>query len=133
MTEAAQSIFHFLLMLVFITIFVLSIIIVKPFLINYKRKVSTISLKLTYLIYLAALLISVYLFMFYGPTDIETQVSEIFFFSLLLCLFIPNIAILFRRKFKRNRSQYNYIFSFVNLAITAFIIYMLDRFDWFIF
>ena len=133
MPEAAQSIFHFLLMVVFVVIFVLSIIIVKPFLINYKRKVSTISLKVTYLMYLAALLIGVYLFMFYGPSDIENQVSEAFFFSLLICLFIPNIAILFRRKFKKNRSQYNYLFSFVNLAITSFIFYMLDKFDWFLF
>lgn len=133
MPEAAQSIFHFLLMVVFLTIFVLSIIIVKPFLINYKRRVSTISLKLSYLIYLAALLIGVYLFMFYGPSDIENQVSEAFFFSLLICLFIPNIAILFRRRFKKNRTQYNYLFSFINLAITIFIFFMLNRFDWFIF
>lgn len=133
MNEAAQSIFHFLLMLVFVTIFIFSIIVIKPFLINYKRKVSTISLKVTYLIYLAALLIAVYLFMFYGPTDIENQVSEAFFFGLLLCLFIPNLAILFRRKFKRKRSEYNYIFSVINLAITVFIIYLLDLFDWFIF
>ncbi len=133
MTEAAQSIFHFLLMLVFLTIFVLSIIVIKPFLINYKRKVSTISLKVSYLVYLAALLIGVYLFMFYGPNDIENQVSEAFFFSLLLCLFIPNIAILIRRRFKHKRTEYNYIFSFVNLVITILIFYMLNRFNWFIF
>lgn len=128
-----QAVFHFLLMVVFLIIYVLAFIIVKPFLLNYKRLVSTLSLKITYLIYLAALLVCVYLFMFYGPNDIENQLSEVFFFSLLISLFIPNLGILFRRKFKKNRKEYNYIFSVINLIITAFIIYKLNQFHWFIF
>ncbi len=71
--------------------------------------------------------------MFYGPSDIEHYLSELFFFVLLICLFIPNIAILMRRNFRKNREQYNYIFSVVNLIITVFMIYKLDQFDWFIF
>ena len=128
-----QAIFHFLLMIVFLIIYVLAFIIVKPFLLNYRRLVSTLSLKITYLIYLAALLISVYLFMFYGPNDIENQLSEVFFFSLLIALFIPNLGILFRRNFKKYRKEYNFIFSVINLIITVFIIYKLDQFNWFIF
>lgn len=91
-----QAIFHFLLMVAFLIIYVLAFIVVKPFLLNYKRLISTLSLKVSYLIYLAALLVSVYLFMFYGPSDIENQLSEVFFFSLLLSLFIPNLGILSR-------------------------------------
>ena len=128
-----ETVFHFILMIVFLIIYVLAFIIVKPFLLNYKRLISTISLKISYLIYLAALLICVYLFMFYGPNDIENTLSEVFFFGLLICLFIPNLGILFRRSFKEYRILYNYIFSVVNLTITAFIIYKLDQFDWFIF
>ncbi len=128
-----EAIFHFILMIVFLIIYVLAFIIVKPFLLNHKRLVSTISLKISYLIYLATLLICVYLFMFYGPNDIENKLSEIFFFVLLVCLFIPNLGILFRRNIKKYRVIYNYIFSAINLSITIFIIYKLDQFDWFIF
>lgn len=128
-----ETVFHFLLMIVFLIIYVLAFIIVKPFLLNYKRLVSTISLKISYLIYLATLLVCVYLFMFYGPSDIENQLSEVFFFGLLICLFIPNLGILFRRNFKKYRELYNYIFSVINLIITFFVIFKLDQFDWFIF
>jgi hypothetical protein len=128
-----EAVFHFILMIVFLIIYVLAFIIVKPFLLNYKRLISTISLKISYLIYLAALLICVYLFMFYGPSDIENKLSEIFFFILLICLFIPNLGILFRRNIKRHRVIYNYLFSVINLSITIFIIYKLDQFNWFIF
>jgi hypothetical protein len=128
-----EAVFHFILMIVFLIIYVLAFIIVKPFLLNYKRLISTISLKISYLIYLAALLICVYLFMFYGPSDIENKLSEIFFFILLICLFIPNLGILFRRNIKRHRVVYNYLFSVINLSITIFIIYKLDQFNWFIF
>ncbi len=128
-----ETVFHFILMVVFLIIYVLAFIIVKPFLLNYKRLISTISLKISYLIYLATLLICVYLFMFYGPNDIENKLSEIFFFVLLVCLFIPNLGILFRRNIKVHRVIYNYLFSAINLSITIFIIYKLDQFDWFIF
>ncbi|MFC2104241.1 hypothetical protein ACFLS4_02680 [Bacteroidota bacterium] len=120
-------------MIVFLIIYVLAFIIVKPFLFNHKRFVSTLSLKISYLVYLAVLLIGVYLFMFYGPSDIENQLSELFFFTLLVCLFIPNLAILLRRNFRKNREAYNYIFSIINLIITIFIIYKLDQLRWFIF
>ena len=128
-----QAIFHFLLIVVFLIIYVLAFIIVKPFLLNYKRLVSTLSLKISYLIYLATLLICVYLFMFYGPSDIENQLREIFFFVLLVCLFIPNLGILFRRNIKKHRKYYNYIFSVINLSITIFLIIKLNQLNWFIF
>lgn len=128
-----QAIFHFLLMIVFLIIYVLAFIIVKPFLLNHKRLISTLSLKLSYLLYLAVLLVCVYLFMFYGPNDIEYHLSEVFFFTLLISLFIPNLGILFRRHFKKYRKPYNYIFSIINLIITIFILYKLNRLNWFIF
>ena len=128
-----QTIFHFLLMIVFLIMYVLAFIIVKPLLLNRKLLISTLSLKVSYLIYLGILLISVYLFMFYGPNDIEHQLSEVFFFTILVCLFIPNLGILFRRNFRKNRKVYNYVFTIINLIVTFFIIYKLDQFDWFIF
>ncbi len=128
-----QNIYHFLLLIVFLIMYVLAFIIIKPIRLNRKLLISTLSLKITYLFYLGILLISIYLFMFHGPNDIEHRLSEIFFFTLLLCLFVPTIGILLRRNFKKYREIYNYIFSLINLIITVFIIYKLDQFDWFIF
>jgi len=128
-----EAFFHFLLMLVFLVLYILAYIIVKPALMNHKRPISTLGLKITYLIYLAALLVCVYLFMFYGPSDIENQLSEGFFFGLLISLFIPNLAILLRRNIHQNRVAYNIIFSVVNLIITFFLIYKLNQHNWFIF
>ncbi|HRW63003.1 MAG TPA: hypothetical protein P5132_05925 [Bacteroidales bacterium] len=128
-----EAFFHFLLMLVFLVLYILAYIIVKPTLMNHKRPASTLSLKVSYLIYLAALLICVYLFMFYGPSDIENQLSEGFFFGLLISLFIPNLAILLRRNVHKNRVAYNIIFSIINLLITFFLIVKLNQHDWFVF
>jgi|SRR6056297_2188927 len=124
--------FHFLMMIVFLTIYLLAFIVVKPFLINYKRKISTLSLKISFLIYLAVLLVCVYLFMFFGPSDIEYQLSNLAFLMLLLCIFIPNMGILFRRKFQKIRIFYNYLFSGVNLGISYFLIYKLIQQNWFL-
>ncbi|MFP4026013.1 MAG: hypothetical protein ACLFVR_15940 [Thiohalospira sp.] len=120
------------MMVVFLIIYLLAFIVVKPFLLNYKRKISTLSLKITYLVYLAVLLVCVYLFMFFGPSDIEYQLSNLFFMIMLICIFIPNLGILFRRKFQRIRVFYNYLFSFVNLSISYFLIHKLVQHHWFL-
>ncbi len=128
-----ETIFHFLLMVVFLIMYVLAFIVVKPLLLNRKHLISTLSLKVSYLVYLGTLLISAYLFMFYGSNDIEHQLSEVFFFTVLICLFLPNLGILLRRNFRRYRRNYNYLFSIINLTITFFIFYKLDQYNWFIF
>jgi len=127
------SILQIILVIVFFTIYILAFVIVKPFLLNHKRLISTLSLKVTYLLYLGTLLVCIYLFMFFGPTDIEYQLSELVFFGSLICFFIPNLGILFRRHFTKYRIHYNYFFSIFNLIITIFLIYKLDQFHWFIF
>ncbi|MEE4198729.1 MAG: hypothetical protein V2I54_13910 [Bacteroidales bacterium] len=124
--------FHFLMMIVFLTIYLLAFVVIKPFLINYKRKISTLSLKISYLIYLAMLLVCVYLFMFFGPSDIEYQLSNMAFVIFLLLLFIPNLGILLRRKFQKIRIFYNYFFSGINLGISYFLIHKLIQNQWFL-
>ena len=128
-----SNISQFILIIAFLTIYVLASIIIKPLMLNHKRLISTLILKFSYLIYLASLLLCVYLFIFYGPENIEDQLSEILFISLSTFLFIPNLGIIFRRHFKKYREHYNYFFSVVNLTTTVFIIYKLNQFNWFIF
>lgn len=132
MNNAVQNIVHFLLMIVFLIIYLLAFIIVKPFLINHKRKISTLSLKITYLIYLLILLVFVYLFMFFGSTDLEYQISNLLFVFLLICLFLPNFGILLRHNFEKVRTEYNFTFSLVNIVISVFIILKLIQHDWFL-
>lgn len=121
-----------ILLLIFLFIYVLSFVIVKPFLLNHKRLISTLSLKITYLIYVFCLLVCTYLFMFFGPKDIEHNLNELVFFSLLICFFIPNLGILFRRKFEAYRDVYNYAFSAINIIVSVFIIFKLNHLHWFI-
>jgi CDP-diglyceride synthetase len=123
--------FHFLMMIVFLTIYLLAFIVIKPFMINYKRKISTLSLKITYLIYLAVLLFCAYIFIFLGPSDIEYQLNSLFFIIMLICIFIPSLGILFRRRFQRIRVFYNYFFSVINLCISYFLIHKLMEQNWF--
>ena len=132
MNSAVQNIVHFLLMIVFLIIYLLAFIIVKPFLINHKRKISTLSLKISYLLYLLVLLVFVYLFMFFGPNDLEYQISNLIFVLLLVSLFIPNLGILLRRKFEKYRTEYNYLFSLINIIIIFFIIMKLVQHNWFL-
>lgn len=132
MNTAVQNIVHFLLMIVFLIIYLLAFIIVKPFLINHKRKISTLLLKISYLIYLLIVLVFVYLFMFFGPADIEYQISNLLFIFLLVGIFLPNFGILLRRNFEHHRTEYNYIFSLINIAIAVFIIYKLIQHGWFL-
>lgn len=132
MDDVIIKFFHFLMMIVFLTIYLLAFIVVKPFMLNYKRKASTLSLKITYLIYLAVLLICAYLFIFFMPSDIEYQLSNLFFVIMLICIFIPNMGILFRRRFQKIRVFYNYFFSGINLCITYFLIYKLIQQNWFL-
>jgi lysylphosphatidylglycerol synthetase-like protein (DUF2156 family) len=122
-----------ILLLIFLFIYVLAFVIVKPFLLNYKRLISTLSLKITYLIYVFCLLVCTYLFIFFGSKDIEHKLNELIFFSLLICFFIPNLGILFRRKFEVYRDVYNYVFSAINILVTILIIFKLKQLHWFIF
>jgi hypothetical protein len=70
--------------------------------------------------------------MFFGPSDIEYQLSNMAFVIFLLLLFIPNLGILLRRKFQKIRIFYNYFFSGINLGISYFLIHKLIQNQWFL-
>ncbi len=123
---------HLIFIATFIFLFVVSIIILRPFRIHRKRTFSTIAIKVSYLIYLLTFLLLAYLVLFYSGTrsDEEEPVGKnpfaIYYVAVILAFFIPNIGIMLRRKINKFRSQYNLIFTGVNLFTTlilAFIIY----------
>lgn len=127
-----RELLHIILFIIFLLTFIMAYNYVKPFLINRKRKYSTFSLKLSYLIYLIFLLIFVYLFLLFGAAKVEYRITDSMFFGVLILLFLPNIGILIRRKIKKTRVVYNYLFSGINIAATYYLILKLSQNNWFI-
>lgn len=96
----------------------------KPHRLHQRRPVSTLLLKLSYLVYLLVLLIIVFMASFYKG-GLSEVFFEIEFFAFLLVLFVPTIG-LFARKlgyFSKKRDQYNYFFVIINfLSIVALLL-----------
>jgi len=127
-----KELLHIILFIVFLLTFIMAYNYVKPFLINRKRKYSTLSLKLSYLIYLIFLLVFVFLFLLFGADKVEYRITDSVFFGVLILLFLPNIGILIRRKIKNVRIIYNYLFSVINIVATYYLILKLSQNNWFI-
>ncbi len=99
-----------------ILIFSLAYAYLKPHILHKRRPVSTLMLKVSYLLYLIFLLIIIYLSAFVkGGFDKVFYGVE--FFAFLIVLFAPTIGILARKmeQFHKKREQYNYFFTVVNL------------------
>jgi len=129
---------NLMLQIIFITSFILLfavvISILKPFRIHRKRKFSTIFLKVSYLVYLVIFLLLAYLVLFNTGELPEKEKTSgknplmIYYVAVILAFIIPNLGIIFRRKFNKFRSQYNVIFTGLNLLtvlVLAFIIYIM--------
>ena len=120
-----NEILNFILGAIFIIlIFALAYAYLKPHQLHKRRLVSTLLLKISYLIYLLVLLIIVYL-----SALVRGGLEEVFmgveFFAFLIVLFVPNIGILARKlgHFSKKREGYNYFFTIVNiLSIFAILV-----------
>jgi len=136
MNNFFQFLLHFIFIATFLFVFIIAIIILKPFRIHRKRKVSTIALKLSYLMYLAFFLGFVYLVLFFANNDINTEdimedrTSVIYYIIVLVSFFLPNIGIMIRRKFKEVRGIYNYTVTFMNFCVMLALIYMMNQIQW---
>jgi hypothetical protein len=125
---------HLIFIATFIILYVVSIIILKPFRLHQRRPVSTIVLTVSYLLYLLAFLLLAYLVLFYSGVpaaeEEETTVGKnpfiIYYVAVIIAFFIPNLGIMLRRRFDKYRTKYNIVFIGINLFTTlvlAFIIY----------
>ena len=119
------EILNYILGAVFIIlIFMLAYAYLKPHLLHKRRLVSTLLLKVSYLVYLLVLLIVVYLSALV-KAGLENVFYGIEFFAFLVVLFVPNIGILARKlgHFSKKREGYNYFFTVVNiLSIIAILV-----------
>jgi hypothetical protein len=118
---------HFVFIATFGFLYIVSIILLKPFRMHKRRPASTIALKLSYLIYLLVFLILAYIVLFYsgkpGNLDDFSYDSRynLHYIAVILSFLVPNLAIMFRSKVKVFRSVYNIVFTGVN-AITIMVL-----------
>ena len=115
---------HILGVIFIIIVFALAYAYLKPHQLHKRRLVSTLLLKISYLIYLLVLLVVIYL-----SALVKGGLEEVFygieFFAFLIVLFVPNIGILARKigYFSKKREEYNYFFTIVNiLAVFAVLV-----------
>lgn len=127
---------HFLFIAAFLLIYIIAIIILKPFRVHRKRPVSTIFIKVSYLIYLACFMLMAYLILFFSSSVESTEeVDEERIFNALtvfsvLAFFIPNIGIMIRRRVSSWRITYNYLVSAFNILISIGLIWFISDLPW---
>ena len=134
MGKGMNFLLHFIFIAAFLLIFIIAIIILKPFRIHRKRPMSTIFLKASYLLYLACFLLMAYLILFFSAsTEPSEDVDEERLLNLLtifsvLAFFIPNIGIMIRRRITTWR--YNYLVTALNLLISVGLIWFILDLPW---
>lgn len=127
---------HFIFIAAFLLIYIIAIIILKPFRIHRKRPVSTVFIKTSYLVYLACFMLMAYLILFFSATaepsedvDEERILNALTVFS-VLAFFIPNIGIMIRRRIGSWRVQYNYLITALNFLISIGLIWFIIDLPW---
>jgi hypothetical protein len=127
---------HFIFIAAFLLIYIIAIIILKPFRIHRKRPVSTILIKASYLIYLACFLLMAYLILFFSASsepveevDEEKVLNTLTVFS-IFAFFIPNIGIMIRRRIVTWRVPYNYVVTVLNIVIALVMIWFIMDIPW---
>lgn len=115
---------HILGVIFILIVFALAYGYLKPHQLHKRRLVSTLLLKISYLIYLLVLLVIIYL-----SALVREGLDEVFygieFFAFLVILFVPTIGIFARKlgQFNKKREGYNYFFTIVNvLSIVAVLV-----------
>ncbi|MGW8315234.1 MAG: hypothetical protein ACWGNV_06510 [Bacteroidales bacterium] len=127
---------HFIFIAAFLLIYIIAIIILKPFRLHRKRPVSTIFIKASYLLYLACFMLMAYLILFFSASaepvedaDEEHILNVLTVFS-VLAFFIPNIGIMIRRRIGSWRVTYNYLITALNILISAGLIWFIIDLPW---
>ncbi len=108
-----------------IIVFSIAYAYLKPHRVHKEYPVSTLLLKLSYLVYLLTLLVIVFLSSLVQP-GLSAVFYEIQFFAFLLILFVPTIGIFARKMghFRKKRESFYYFFTLVNILSTAALIVM---------
>lgn len=130
-----HGIFQFFFLIGYVILFVVSIIILRPFRVHKRRRASTMILKISFLLYLANFLIFTYLLLFGNKIIDETNqpydsIFNIYFIIFLTATLVPNIGIMIRRKIKKNRVEYNILFTIVNFLYALYLLFLIVSGQW---
>ena len=124
MTNFPEILNYILGVLFIIIVFSLAYAYLKPHRIHKRYPYSTLLLKISYLLYLLVILVIIYL-----SSLVKEGMGQVFlgieFYGFLLILFVPTIGVFARKlgHFKKNRENYYYFFTVVNLlSIVALIV-----------
>jgi uncharacterized membrane protein YhaH (DUF805 family) len=123
MSNFIQFLLHLLVISAFLLIFVLATVFTKPLMINRKRMVSTMFLKIGYLVYLIVILVFFY-YLIFVDKDLSELITDLHFVLILLSLFIPNTGMMLRRKIKMKRTPYNYMLSGIFVLAILYLVYV---------
>jgi hypothetical protein len=127
-----NSFLKILFITAFILLYFIVIIILKPFQFHVKRKYSTATFKITFLIYLIIFLLFTYLFIFYNGSSIfyledpDDPRAMLHFGMLILSFFIPNTGILIRRQIKK-RTIFNNAMSIINIVFIFYLLFLIKK------
>jgi hypothetical protein len=130
-----HNIFHIFFLFGYLVLYVVSVILLKPFRLHKHRPKSTITLKLSYLMFLLVFLIFTYLLLF-GKKELSDDelpydtLFNIHFLIFLSSTIIPNIGIMLRRSFRRRRIQFNVIYISINLTYTLYLLFLIISRKW---
>lgn len=125
---------HFIFIATFVFLIVVSFILLRPFRAHSTRRISTMALKLSYLMYLIVFILLVYLILFFSEMPEEDEpwaddwLMRLCYIVIIISFFIPNLAIMLRRKVKKMRQEYNVIFTVINVMITLALLFVIRCF-----
>ena len=130
-----HSVFQIFFLIGYILIFIVTIIILRPFRIHRRRMKSTIALKLSYLLYQVSFLIFTYLLLF-GNKELEENeqpygtLFNVHFLIFLTATILPNLGIMIRKGIKRNRVEYNITVTMINMLYFTYLLYLCISRKW---
>ncbi len=130
-----HGVFQTFFLIGYCILFVVTVLILKPFRYHKRRQKSTIALKLSYLLYLASFLTFTYLLLF-GKKEISESekpydtLFNIHFLFFLTSTIVPNVGIMIRRRIKMNRVEYNLLFSVINILYFIYLTYLCVSHKW---
>ena len=130
-----HGIFQTFFLIGYCILFVVTIIILKPFRHHRKRGSSTVFLKISYLLFLASFLVFTYLLLF-GKKEINNSehpyetLFNIHFLFFLSSTIVPNVGIMIRRRIKHNRVEYNVMVTLINILYFLYLGYLCVSHKW---
>jgi hypothetical protein len=116
-------------------LYAVTIIILKPFRSHKRRLKSTISLKISYLLFLASFLLFTYLLLFgrkeiNGPDQPYETLFNIHFLFFLSSTIIPNLGIMIRRRIRKSRIEFNIFFTIINMLYFIYLTFLCASHKW---